>query len=160
MTTTCLPPEAYYHINRNQSSLKPRFQEPEDPDIGALLDNLDTRVALSRDWEAAFRLTYGDRAFEEDYPCIDWSADASEWGSEARKFADAFALADEFVASVMHRLYPFQWREMIPALTHALVKRSARRECPLPSELNEEDALNLLAWSCYDYMTEWLRVQQ
>jgi len=68
--------------------VKPRFQEPEDPDIGALLDNLDTRVALT----------------------------LQSW--------------------------------------------SERRCCPVPRELNEEEALNLLAWSCNDNMAEWLRGSQ
>lgn len=160
MTTTCLPTEAYYHINRNQTSMKPRIQEPQDPEVLSLLNWLDTKVARSQEWEAAFRLTYGDKAYEEDYPCIDWNADPCEWGRDAAEFASAFTLADQFVASVTHRLFPFQYREMLCALTHALVARSERRLCPVPRELNEEDTLNLLAWSCYDNMAEWLRVQQ
>ncbi len=160
MTTTCLPTEAYYHINRNQSSVKPRIQEPQDPEVLSLLGKLDTQVARTQEWKSAFRLTFGDEAFEEDYPCIDWSGDERDWDSDAKKFADAFVVADRFIASVTHRLFPFQYREMLCALTHALVAWSERRCCPVPRELNEEDALNLLAWSCYDYMTEWLRVQQ
>jgi hypothetical protein len=161
MTTTCLPTEAYYHINRNTvAPKKPRFQEPQDPCVRALLGRLDTQVARSQEWESAFQLSFGEEAFDEDYPCIDWSAEPSEWERDAAEFAAAFIVADRFVASVMHRLFPFQYREMIPALTHALIAWSERRMSPLPKELNEEDALNLLAWSCYDYMAEWLRVQQ
>jgi len=75
---------------------------------------------------------------------------------------DPAAVADRFVESAMqrHRLHPFQWKELIPALTHALASWSERRCCPVPRELNEEDALNLLAWSCNDNMAEWLRGSQ
>ena len=127
--------------------MKPRIQEPQDPEVLSLLSKLDTQVARTQEWESAFRLTFGDEAFEEDYPCIDWSCNRHEWDSDAKKFADAFVVADRFIASVTHRLFPFQYREMLCALTHALVAWSERRCCPVPRELNEEDALNLLAWS-------------
>lgn len=159
MTSTCLPPAAYYQINRNQSSVKPRIKEPEDPSIIAVLENLNTKIATSKDWESAFALVFGQRAFEEDYPCIDWSAPC-EWGGDAERFSRAFALADKFVASVMHRLFPFQYREMIPALTHALMSWSWKRECPLPSRLSDEDAIHLLNYASYDNMAEWLEEQQ
>jgi hypothetical protein len=76
MTQTCLPIEAYYHINRNTPRVQPRFQAPGDPKIEGLLVELGAWVARTPDWEAAFRLTFGDEAFEEDYPAIDWSAPA------------------------------------------------------------------------------------
>lgn len=160
MTTTCLPTEAYYHINRNTvAPKKPRFQEPQDPCVRRLLDNLETRLARTQDWEAAFRLTFGGKEFEEAYPCIDWNTPRSEWEGDAAKFAAAFIVADRFVASVMHRLFPFQWREMIPSLTHALMAWSWRRECPIPYFLSEEDAIKLLTPD-YDNMAEWLEEQQ
>jgi hypothetical protein len=161
MTTTCLPPAAYYHINRNQTSMKPRIQEPQDPVIaGMLTRELGTVVSRSQEWESAFHLTFGDKAFEEAYPCIDWSSPRSEWAGDAAKFADAFAMADAFIASVMHRLFPFQYREMIPALTHALMAWSWRRETDLPRHLSEDDAILLLDYFGYDNMAEWLEEQR
>jgi hypothetical protein len=160
MTQTCLPTEAYYHINRNTPRMTPRFKVPEDPEIKELLLDLETWVARTQDWEAAFRLTFGDKAFEEDYPAIDWSADRFHWGADARHFADAFVLADRFVATVMHRLYPFQQKEMIPALTHALVSQSERRCASLPSTLEEDQAISLLNWANYDNIAEWLEEQR
>lgn len=160
MTTTCLPPAAYYHINRKQTSMKPRIQEPEDPLLRDLFDELDTKVALTRDWEAAFRLTFGERAYAEAYPCIDWSSPRSEWAGDAEKFAHAFTLADSFVASVMHRLFPFQWREMIPALTHAIMAWCWRRECPVPYFVSEDDTIQFLNCAGYDNMAEWLEEQR
>jgi hypothetical protein len=121
--------------------MKPRIQEPQDPEVMSLLGKLDTKVALTRDWESAFRLTFGERAYEEAYPCIDWNRRRREWTGDAAKFADAFTLADDFVFSVMHRLFPFQYREMIPALTHGLMSWSRRRECPVPFSMSEEDAI-------------------
>ncbi len=160
MTQTCLPTEAYYHINRNTPRMTPRIQEPGAPEIEGLLVELGAWVAHTREWEAAFRLCFGNKAFEEDYPCIDWSADRSRWDNDARKFADAFALADRFVAMVMHRLFPFQWKEMIPALCHALLSQSDRRCAPLPSTLEEDQAISLLNWANYDNIAEWLEEQK
>ncbi len=160
MTQTCLPIEAYYHINRNTPRAQPRFQDPGDPKIEGLLVELGAWVAHTREWEAAFRLIFGDEAFEEDYPAIDWSADRSHWGADARHFADAFVLADRFVALVMHRLFPFQQKEMIPALTHALLSQSDRRCAPLPSTLEEDQAISLLNWANYDNIAEWLEEQK
>ena len=128
--------------------MKPRIQEPQDPVVAEMLTHeLGNIVSRSQEWESAFHLAFGDKAFEEAYPCIDWSSPRSEWAGDAAKFADAFAMADAFIASVMHRLFPFQYREMLGALTHSLVAWNERRLCPVPRELNEEDALNLLAWS-------------
>jgi hypothetical protein len=160
MTQTCLPIEAYYHINRNTPRVQPRFQDPGDPKIEGLLVELGAWVAHTREWEASFRLIFGDEAFEEDYPAIDWSADRSHWGADARHFADAFVLADRFVALVMHRLFPFQQKEMIPALTHALLSQSDRRCAPLPSTLEEDQAISLLNWANYDNIAEWLEEQR
>ena len=113
--------------------MKPRIQEPQDPVIaGMLTREFGTTLARSQEWEAAFVLVFGQRAFEEDYPSIDWAAPRYEWAGDAAKFADAFSMADWFVASVMHRLFPFQYREMIPALTHAIVSWSWRHETHLP----------------------------
>lgn len=161
MTSTCLPPAAYYHINKNQRSVKPRIKEPEDPSIIVVLENLNTKIAATKDWESAFRLVFGERAFEEAYPCIDWSAPCREWGGDAIKFSDAFLLADAFVASVMHRLFPFQYREMIPALTHALMSWSWSRETTaIPQHITEDEATHLLCHAGYDNMAEWLNEQQ
>ena len=71
--------------------MKPRIQEPQNPEVLSLLSKLDTQVARTQEWESAFRLTFGDEAFEEDYPCIDWSGDERDWDSDAKKFADAFS---------------------------------------------------------------------
>ena len=160
MTSTCLPPAAYYQINRNQRSLKPRIQEPQNLEVMNMLENLNTKIATSKDWEATFVLVFGQKAFEEDYPCIDWSAPCREWGGDAERFSRAFTLADEFVASVMHRLFPFQYREMIPALAHALMSWSMRREACLPIRLLEDDAKKFLTRSGYDNMADWLEQQQ
>ena len=94
-----------------------------------------TTLARSHEWEAAFVLVFGQRAFEEAYPCIDWASPRYEWAGDAAKFADAFSTADAFAAFVMHRLFPFQYREMIPALTHALMSWSWQRVCP-PASIN------------------------
>jgi hypothetical protein len=82
--------------------MKPRIQEPEDPELLGVLDDLDTKIATTHDWEAAFVLVFGQRALEEEYPCIDWNRPRREWTGDAAKFADAFAMVDEFVFSVMH----------------------------------------------------------
>ena len=140
--------------------MKPRIQEPQDPEVMSLLGKLDTQVARTQEWKSAFRLTFGDEAFEEDYPCIDWSGDERDWDSDAKKFADAFVVAERFIASVLHRLFPFQYREMIPALTHALMAWSWRRETDLPRHLSEDDAIHLLNHSGYDNMAEWLEEQR
>ena len=71
--------------------MKPRIQEPQDPEVLSLLSKLDTQVARTQEWESAFRITFGDEAFEEDYPCIDWSCNRHDWDSDAKKFADAFS---------------------------------------------------------------------
>ena len=71
--------------------MKPRIQEPQDPEVLSLLSKLDTQVARTQEWKSAFRLTFGDEAFEEDYPCIDWSGDERDWDSDAKKFADALS---------------------------------------------------------------------
>ena len=71
--------------------MKPRIHEPQDPEVLSLLSKLDTQVARTQEWKSAFRLTFGDEAFEEDYPCIDWSGDERDWDSDAKKFADAFS---------------------------------------------------------------------
>jgi hypothetical protein len=140
--------------------VKPRIQEPQDPELLDVLDDLDTKIATTHDWEAAFVLVFGQRAFEEEYPCIDWTQPRREWVGDATKFADAFTLADGFVFSVMHRLFPFQYREMIPALTHGLMVRSWRRESPIPYFMSEDDAIHLLNLCGYDNMAEWLEEQQ
>jgi hypothetical protein len=160
MTTTCLPPAAYYHLNRTNESVKPRIKEPEDPSIIAVLENLDTKIATTKDWESAFVLVFGQRAFEEAYHCVDWTTSPSEWAGDAYRFGEAFSLSDAFVASVMHRLFPFQYREMIPALTHALMSWCWRRERPLPYRLSDDDAIHLLNYARYDNMAEWLEEQQ
>ena len=148
MTTTCLPAAAYYHINRNTESVKPRFRENHT------LPNYD--VATQRELEAAFRLTFGDSSFDEDFACIDWTSDPT---GDAKKFMSAFSTADQFVWSVMHRLYPHQQYEMIPALTHALMSWSQRRHVPI-SPLDEQEAINLLNWSMYGDIADWLKQQQ
>lgn len=160
MNTTCLPPEAYYRINRNQNNML-KLRQPEKPEIMNLLAlELETKIATTHDWESAFVLVFGQRAFEEEYPCIDWTQPRREWAGEAAKFASAFTLADRFVASVMHRLFPFQYREMIPALTHGLMSWSRRRECPIPYFISEEDAIKFLNYAGYENMAEWLEEQQ
>jgi hypothetical protein len=155
MTTTCLPPAAYYHLNRTNESVKPRFREALPT-----VCNIPLQIATQSELEAAFKLTFGQQALEEDFNSIDWTSDPSEWKGDARKFADALEMADCFVWSVMHRLFPFQYREMIPALTHALMSWSWRRERPLPYRLSDEDAIHLLNYANYDNMAEWLEEQQ
>ena len=85
MTQTCLPIEAYYHINRNTPRVQPRFKAPEDPEIEALLLDLGAWVAHTREWEASFRLIFGDEAFEEDYPAIDWRPPQRSAGKVQRR---------------------------------------------------------------------------
>jgi hypothetical protein len=155
MTSTCLPPAAYYHINRNTEPVKPRFREPLPTAF-----QIPHEVATQRELEAAFRLCFGQQALEEDFPCVDWASSPLEWEGDARKFAAAFEAADGFVWSVMHRLYPYQQKEMIPALTHALMSWSERRETPIPTPLDEEKAINLLNWSSYGDIADWLKQQQ
>jgi hypothetical protein len=155
MTTTCLPPAAYYHLNRTNESVKPRFREA----LPAVC-NISHQIATQSELEAAFKLTFGQQALEEDFNSIDWTSDPSEWEGDAKKFAAAFEVADGFVWSVMHRLYPYQQKEMIPALTHALMSWSWKRECPLPYHLSEGDAVRLLNFASFDNMTEWLEEQQ
>ena len=71
--------------------MKPRFQEPQDPCVRALLGRLDTHVARSQEWESAFQLSFGEEAFDEDYPCIDWNTPRSEWEGDSVKFAAVFS---------------------------------------------------------------------
>ena len=151
MTSTCLPPAAYYHINRNTEPVKPRFREP----LPTLL-----KLATQRELESSFRLVFGDEAFDEDFHAIDWMSNPSEWEGDARKFATAFRVADGFVWSVMHRLYPYQQQEMIPALAHCLMSWSERRHTPIPSPLDEQEAIKLLNWSMYGDIADWLKQQQ
>jgi hypothetical protein len=153
MTSTCLPPAAYYHINRNTEPVKPRFREA----LPAVC-NIPHEIATQRELEAAFKLAFGEQAFEEDFNSIDWTSEPDEWQGDARKFADAFETADHFVWSVMHRLYPYQQYEMIPALTHALMSWSQRRHVPI-SPLDEQEAINLLNWSMYGDIADWLKQQ-
>jgi hypothetical protein len=159
MTQTCLPTEAYYHINRNTPRVQPRFKDPGDPEIEALLLDLGAWVAHTREWEAAYRLVFGEKSFADEYPCIEWR-DPHSWAFAAEKFRDAFILADRFVATVMHRLFPFQQKEMIPALTHALISQCERRCASLPSTLEEDQVIALLNWAHYDNIAEWLKEQR
>ena len=160
MTTTCLPPEAYVHLNTNLGSEHPRFREPVNHEIQSLFNDLDIRIATQREWEAAYVLFFGPLAFEEEFPLIEWN-DPHSWGSEAAKFRDAFTLADQFVFSVMHRLHPYQQKELIPALTHALLSRSARRNASIPSDLSETKVTGLLDESSdYTNMADWLVEQK
>jgi hypothetical protein len=159
MTTTCLPPEAYYHLNSSIEPQKPRFREPGDPETQALLDEIGVRVGSTREWESAYRLSFGNRAYEEDYSTLDWR-DPSSWEDEAARFREAFLMADGFVFDVMHRLYPYQQKEMIPAITHALMAWSSRRRCPLPLPFDEGTAITLLTLAGYGDMAQWLNRQQ
>ena len=160
MTTTCLPPEAYVHLNTNLGSGHPRFREPVNHEIQSLFNDLDIRIATQREWEAAYVLFFGQQAFEDEFPLIEWN-DPHSWGSEAAKFRDAFTLADQFVFSVMHRLYPYQQRELIPALTHTLLSWSARRNTSIPASLSEHKVIGFLDWSSdYTNMAEWLIEQK
>jgi hypothetical protein len=158
MTSTCLPPAAYYHINRNTEPVKPRFKEPVDPEIQTALDGLGVWVGTSHEWEAAYRLVFGEKSFEEDYSCIDW-VDPLSWSHDAGQFRDAFIMADEFVFNIMHRLFPFQQKELIPALTYVLIASSWSRRSPLPRNIEEHDAITLLNRFSYDNMAEWLKQQ-
>lgn len=160
MTTTCLPPEAYYHLNLSiEPPQKPRFREPEDPETQALLDEIGARVGSTREWEAAYRRSFGHLAYEEDYSVLDLK-DPSSWTEEAARFREAFLMADGFVFDVMHRLHPYQQKEMIPAITHALMAWSSRRRCPLPFPFGEETAITLLTLAGYGDLAQWLNRQQ
>jgi hypothetical protein len=129
-------------------------------EIQSLFNDLDIRIATQREWEAAYVLYFGQQSFEEEFPLIEWN-DPYSWGSGAAKFRDAFTLADRFVFSVMHRLHPYQQKELIPALTHALLSWSARRNDSIPSSLPEHKVIGLLDWSSdYTNMAEWLIEQK
>jgi hypothetical protein len=158
MNTTCLPPEAYYHINRNTEPVKPRFREPVDPEIQTALDGLGVWVGTSLEWESAYRLVFGEKSFEENYPCIDWS-DPLSWSHDAGQFRDAFVTADDFVFDVMHRLFPFQQKELIVALTHVLIAASWRRKSLLPRHIEETEVITLLNQFSYNNMADWLKQQ-
>lgn len=157
---TCLPPEAYYHINRNTPKMKPRFKEPENPEIKTFLTGIGADLASPTDWESAFALTFGQQAFEEDFPCINWESDPVDWGQDAINFRDAFVLADNFVYDVMHRLHPYQQHDLIPAITHSLVSHSYRRTAPIPRTIDEPCVINLLKTSGYSDLAEWIEEQQ
>jgi hypothetical protein len=152
----CLPDEAYIGINSRTNigvSLKLR---KHDPVVSELLEELGCLVANTQDWEGAFLTVFGKKAFEEDYYCIDFSVENMDrLTSDAKKFIAAFVMADNFVWGIMHNLYPYQYREAIPALCHALYSWSERRECPLPT-LGEEGAIRLLRWANYDHIADWI----
>lgn len=155
MTTTCLPTEAYYHINRNtKPPERPRFKEPEDPNIRFLLNVMGIRVATTHEWEAAYRL-----CFNNDDPLF-WADPPEHWTGSAEKFRQAFILADSFVGDVMHRLFPFQQKEILCALCYALYSHAERRETSVPRTITEAQALTLLEWANFEHMAEWLEEQQ
>lgn len=153
----CLPDEAYIGLNsRANLGATPKFRRKEDPVVFDLLDHLSCRIANTQDWEGAFLTVFGQRAFEEDYPCIDFSVEKlDDLTADAKKFIAAFVMADNFVWGVMHNLYPYQYHEAIPALCHSLYSWSERRECPLPL-LGEEGAIRLLRWASYDHIADWI----
>jgi hypothetical protein len=155
MTTTCLPVEAYYELNMRLGNSEPPKLEQRNPVVSELLEDLGCRIANSRDWEGAYLLVFGHKAYQEDYPCIDFSLEnAGSWRDSAKKFVAAFVMADNFVWENMHRLYPHQYREAVPALCYALYSWSERRECPLPP-LGKEGAVKLLRWAGFSPLADW-----
>jgi hypothetical protein len=160
--TKCLPDQAYLHLAETSRVLEPRIRK-QSPQVSRLLDTLGCRVADADDWKAAFMLIFGKDAYENDYPCIDWEAvtdeleevAGAEMSDKAKKFIAAFVMADNFIWTIMHRLYPYQYHEAIPALAHSLHAWSERRETPLPVQ-GQEGAVKLLRWLGYTKVADWV----
>jgi hypothetical protein len=156
MTTTCLPTEAYYHINRTTPRVKPRFQEPQDQQLQLFLEGLGVITSRPKEWIDAFQLATG-KSFAEEYPKVIWNEDGAPLDPDDVRVMEAFLLADRFISQVVHRLFPFQYREMVVALTDALVSWSNRRQSPIPRDLSEPQAKQLL--ESHPAMVEWLNQQ-